>query len=207
MTTPRGRDMLALPMKRLYWIILVVVVVLAGLGVLLYTSMGGIGDGALVGINYPNSEDPTGYAVSRTAVYFNGEEVLGADPASFVVYDALHQAYAKDTKAVYFGTSVVAGADPATFAASDIYGGDAGHVYRAGIAFEGVDLQTFEALSVNYSRDANHVYYENSILEGADPETFEILNNYSAARDKNNVYEAGAIVPDADPETYEAVAD
>ncbi len=207
MTTLRAHDMLALPMKRLYWIILAVVVVLAGVAALVYTSIGGLGDTALVQINYPNSEDPTGYAVSRTAVFFNGEEIPGADPSSFVVYDALHQAYAKDATTVYFGTSVVAGADPATFAASDIYGGDAGHVYRAGIAIEGVELQTFEALSVNYSRDANNVYYENSVLEGADPATFEILNNYSAARDKNNVYESGAIVPDADPETYEATSD
>jgi flagellar basal body-associated protein FliL len=199
--------MLALLMSRLYWILLGAVVVLAGIAGLLYVSVGGFASNALVQIKYPNSEDLTGYAVNRTTVYFNGEEIPGADPMTFVVYDALHQAYAKDANAVYFGTDVVEGADPATFGASDIFGGDATHVYRAGIPIEGVDLQTFEALSVNYSRDANHVYYIVSILEGADSETFEVLNNYSAARDKNYVYESGEIVPDADPETYVAESD
>jgi hypothetical protein len=71
---------------------------------------------------------------------------------------------------------------------------------------EGLDVDSFEALSVQYTRDKKRVYFKAIspgaflviVLPEADPATFEPLA-FNLARDKNHVWLNDRIQPEADP--------
>lgn len=73
---------------------------------------------------------------------------------------------------------------------------------------EGLDVDSFEALSVEYTRDKDRVYFKVISpgvflvigLPEADPATFEPLA-FNLARDKNHVWLNDRIQPEADPST------
>lgn len=77
---------------------------------------------------------------------------------------------------------------------------------------EGLDVESFEALSEKYTRDKNHVYSKVISpgvflviqLPQADPATFEVLAP-TLGRDQNHVWLHERIQPGVDPDTVEIV--
>lgn len=134
----------------------------------------------------------TWYSKDTTHVYFAGNLVQGADPATFYVFpNSLKKTQevlglAKDKNHVYLDADTVHDADANSFMLVSAY----------------ADLNSYNS---SYAKDKNHVYMIGgdptvtiSIIPGADPATFQIVSSQSTydAEDKNHKYLQGQIVQD-----------
>lgn len=133
----------------------------------------------------------------------------GADPESFMV---LNERYARDKAAGYYITNrrlpceepetfqVVGywygrGQKPGWHIEESHYGKDSRKVYAYGVAIEGADAATFEAIGDEgkYFADTNRVYWEKLPIEGADRGSFTCASEVGqyCAYDRNRPYYAG----------------
>ncbi len=145
---------------------------------------------------------PTLYAMDGKKVFYRGNEIAGADPASFAPilvgadgkelgYEGFDDAtgesvregvYAKDNYAVYRGGRKLPDLDPKTVV-----------FYYANPGVDGPPLPLY--------KDKNAVYYQDRKLEGALPSNFKDVNGYYA-KDERHVYYFGEIIQEADPATF-----
>ena len=134
------------------------------------------------------------YSKDSTNVYIKTVDVGGiienADPKTFELLNPTDESsYTRDKSHVFFFGTKVKGADPAHFnALNERYGKDKNKAYLMEHPLEGVDLETFEALSENVwiAKDKNRVYYYGKIFEKADVKTFKLAPDLSCG--KNCVY-------------------
>lgn len=121
-----------------------------------------------------------GYTRDAANVFYKGEAIAGADPASFSVR-------------IY--------KDDATKGDTYVVARDRRHFYTGGTpTLDVADGDTFEELGRGYARDASRVYFLSRVVEGADPATFSAepvrgvkapRNDAPVVRDKNAFYQAG----------------
>jgi hypothetical protein len=135
------------------------------------------------------------FGKDKEKVYYNGDVINGADPATFVV---VHGDESKDKNNVYLDDKVVEGVDASSFRyLGDDYFADENSVYVSAIyklaIIPGAQPATFEALKGSiYSKDSQSVFCEKTydeavLVEGADPKSFSAL--YTVGSDKNFTYE------------------
>ena len=178
-------------------------------------------------INYPNttaldaspntfvlvSDDPTDnylyipsasvYAKDGSSVFFSGEKIIGADPASFEIIkdpSGTQTSFAKDKNNVYYGAHTVQRLfgrtlNPKTIVVfpSDIVTGET-------ILKDGMGVYRF-----SYNNDNSN--WTMTTISGTDPITFQPLYASSGEqsvfeKDKNNVYCHGSILVGADVQTF-----
>lgn len=126
------------------------------------------------------------YARDARTVFFSGEPVVGANPATFRPLENGEYAhsYGTDGKTVFMYTDPLPDADPKTFEIlwQTVYEGCA---------------------PKGYSRDAAHVYYATTTISNADPTTFEaLIGRYG--KDKNGYYRGAEFIgPTLDPKELE----
>ncbi len=121
-----------------------------------------------------------GYTRDAKRVYYQGDPIPGADPATFTV-----RVY--EGEAIKGDTYVVAR--------------DRRHFYTGGMATgELADGDTFEELGRGYARDSRRVYFLSRVVEGADPASFSTAvvrgargpsRGAAVVADKNRLYQAG----------------
>ncbi|WP_286607689.1 DKNYY domain-containing protein [Variovorax jilinensis] len=170
------------------------------------------------------SPPPSAYGRDKARVYFRGEPIGDADPATWTFID---REYARDKTRIYFRGKLVAGADPATWKvisaeyAQDKYGYYAlgrrvqgsgfvmldhnyaktdKEVFMSGIPLKVTDAPTFQAWrpSVGITRDKAHVYFRGVAIPGADVATFEQVDRY-LFKDRRAVYLEGRELEELDP--------
>ncbi len=151
------------------------------------------------------------YARDKNNVYHEDKIVIGADPKTFVLLNAM---YGRDKDHVYADGVLLSDADVSTFAPYSIINGQKGYyykdknwVYGAGVA---IDPSGFVLLSPEkneyipvYAKNTSSVYYGIQIA-GADVATFELVDraNEEEAKDKNRVYRGNAVLVGIDPVSY-----
>ena len=129
------------------------------------------------------------YAKDKERVFYDGIEVVGAAPSTFIPIEngAGRHSYGTDGTHVFYGPKKIEGADPTTFT----------------ILWETVYEGCRKAL---YSKDTQHVYvhtqeylpgagllYTTYIVPNADPKTFESLQD-PYGKDMNGYYKEGFYV-------------
>ena len=137
------------------------------------------------------------YAKDRNHVYFMGEILLNADPATFVLLDLDKSGlYAKDKDHVWmwFNRDFVNSVDLSTFTIlSETYGyaKDKNHVYLLGKILPNTDPATFVLLDKfgRYAKDKDHVYmgFNEAFVNNVDIPTFTVLDDHWS-KDKNQAY-------------------
>jgi len=170
------------------------------------------------------------YAKDLLKVYYQGNEISGAEPASFEV---LEYGYASDKNSfyqagksygensadyykLYYERRDISNCDTAkdkrknekTFVnLGNGYSKDDRCVYYFDYPIDKSRAASFEVLAGNYSRDKNYIYYtmpeKKAILrvENVIPNSFEILGN-DYARDKERIFFKSQIVDRADVKTF-----
>ena len=127
------------------------------------------------------------YAVDLVHAYADGQQIPGADAASFHV---VHGPYAADKADVYYGVHGI-GASPGTFRlVRDDWYRDATRLYFAGRCIGGMDpdsLQFF--LTIPWMRDRSDIYRGYTPVHAEEPNTFVPLS-YSWGRDAKAYYSA-----------------
>ena len=74
------------------------------------------------------------------------------------------------------------------------------------IKIDGVNIQTFQLLGLNYAKDKNNIYRWSNFITWADIESFIVLGDFSPyAKDKNNVYIWSKILTWADVSSFEII--
>ena len=120
------------------------------------------------------------YSKDKTAVFFLGFTIAGADPKTFLISSS---GYAKDQAAVYFGSKRINGANAATFEVYKendsvghdvVFAKDHSSVYMDDKKLGSADVLSFKVLGENYGSDRAHVFYKALIVKGADPNTFKV---------------------------------
>lgn len=167
----------------------------------------GVDVATLVGVEDP--ERGGLWMKDKNQVYWRGNIVEGANPATFMV---MSSEYGRDGDKLYYTYKYIPTGDPDTLKniVDDIgaYQKDKNNIYYIEGPFdEGpiiatADHATFRPINSYYAKDKVHVYYGNRIIEGADPETFVDLGEYGYSKDKNHVYLSGNIVEGKDPSTF-----
>jgi len=113
------------------------------------------------------------YATDGTSVFFEGNPLTAADPATFRVLDWRH-GFSNDAKYGYWKSSRI----------SD----DAAH---------------FEPLAASYSKDSHNVYHCGRVVVGADPATFAVINKATShARDQAHEYNLGRRIADVERQSH-----
>lgn len=127
----------------------------------------------IINKNYAKDAD----TVWLTLQFDPAGEILGADPATFVILPNQ-------------------GSSAGTFASTGSeYTKDAQHVYFLGSLLEGADPKTFVVLSARYGKDASNVYIMDKVLKNADVATFKASStNAWVGEDKNHLYDGGKVV-------------
>lgn len=152
------------------------------------------------------------YAADKHRVFFMGEEIPGADPATFRVVDFYigqdkNRAYKKGkstqikdyTKLTQIGRLMYS---------------DGTNIYDSEFhILPGSDASTFEHISDNWYKDNSHVWWSNILVEGANPTTFRPVtvtsyaggthSDFNYGKDENNVFFQDSIIQGADPESFE----
>lgn len=133
------------------------------------------------------------FQITDSIILYKGEEIVGADNASFVV---LSENYAKDAKMAYYCTesrnsqdyyttksrqiTYLKSADPTSFQlVGDQYSGvakDKNQGYIDGISFPITDYETFEIVDTKITKDRLHVYFKFNKVTGADASTFQNID-------------------------------
>lgn len=109
------------------------------------------------------------YARDKSAVYYDGRQIPGADPATFELLDR------KDGRTVHVNGNPIAGADPATFRVlAGAYAQDAGHVFYFADQIIDADAASFRVLNADFecTADEQRAYYRDTVIANADPGTF-----------------------------------
>jgi hypothetical protein len=99
------------------------------------------------------------YARDKNHVYWRGEIISNAEPASF---ELLAGRYAKDSEHVYLDLNVVEGADPKTFQklpGKEIWGRDGNDFYYGQEALHVSDPGSFMILNDGWAKDQHCYYY------------------------------------------------
>lgn len=125
-------------------------------------------------------------AKDKSYVYFDGQKVGGADPATIEVLNHESGYFFKDKNHVYFKNNLITNADPATFVVLACAEGDMGECY---------DYVT---------KDKNNVYVKGKISSIADANSMVFSDGLM---DKNNFYKVGTDgnlmpIPNINPSTY-----
>src|SRR3989344_3280253 len=131
---------------------------------------------------YESSDtDWSRFASDKNKVYFEGETIRSADPATFAL---LTGNYSKDRDSVFYATTTLDGADPSTFNvhASTRYGMDANAAFFFGKKILGADPASFVLINNDsrpyeyrdYAKDSTHVYYQGEVVEGLTPAQFSM---------------------------------
>lgn len=149
----------------------------------------------------PLSGGDGGYAADIHHVYYCGEILKGADPASFVNIDS--ECW-KDKSTVYCAAGIVKGADPRTFVVlKDGWFKDARRAYNETDPMQVRDPSSFESINFDWARDSKAYYADVTAntdrgeVVGADYSTFHILKG-SYARDRKNIYWGNRAIENAD---------
>jgi hypothetical protein len=126
---------------------------------------------------YESSDtDWSRFASDKNKVYFEGETIRNAEPATFSL---LTGNYSKDGDNVFYATTTLDGADPRTFNvhASTRYSMDANSVFFFGKKILGADVASFEFINNDsrpyeyrdFAKDKSRVYYQGEVVEGLNP--------------------------------------
>ena len=164
-----------------------------------------------------------GYSNVQGTVYFDGQELKGANSDSFGVLEmglpAIRTSpYAKDNQHVYYNGEKLKKVEAATFEAlalsrSSIYFKDQHNVfytedlYQKPEVVEEADPNSFEVIMEEYPdywRDSEKVFYAGKEIAGADPERFRPAPNADNHywHDGSTVYFEGDSLPDATPDNF-----
>lgn len=147
--------------------------------------LGGISDSVVL---IPSELKPTGanssYLISGDKVFTYGEEIEGADPASFTL---LEGGYAMDKGYIYYyyDEKILRKVTPTIMVNNEYLKHGEQVLYQGKVFSE--QASHFEIISDEYSKDLNHVYSHADIVKGMEPESFEILSSYFR-KDKNQAY-------------------
>ncbi|MBI4600044.1 DKNYY domain-containing protein [Candidatus Uhrbacteria bacterium] len=149
------------------------------------------------------------YARDANKVFFEGNIIKGADPATFT---HISGRFWIDKNHVFMQSSIVEGANPATFKVIDEkleWGMDDKDVYFLSVPI-GADAASFRILRPHWAKDNNYYYSDHGLIFDykikSDYNTFKILNE-SYATDINHAYYGGQRIDGADTETFEALND
>jgi hypothetical protein len=125
------------------------------------------------------------YAIDAERAYYEGRQVHGADPISFIPIEngRFTHKYARDKNNIYYKDTLISGADLDSFKI----------LWQQ--AYEGCIKGLY------YSKDKDRVYFKHQLVEEADPEAFETFFGFYA-KDKNGVYKNGVLQEGVDPETF-----
>lgn len=125
----------------------------------------------------------------KNAVYFFGEKLAGADPASFLHLDS---GYYADRNRIYWGNSPVPGADLASFEVigSSFIARDKKMVYRSGELLPGLDAPSLR-LIVHHPQgfqivsDKNGLYLNKTIFPRSQPGPVEVIDKLTVRSGAN----------------------
>jgi hypothetical protein len=149
---------------------------------------------------------------TKSHVYYRGDVLLDADPATF---EKLDDSFTRDRSHVWLGSSQISD-DPASF--QQIEGGGA-KTSTAAYCYDGRvisrDPAHFEILRfggkgtiLSFTKDSAAVYYMCRPIPGADAATFRRLDGYGGyARDDQHVYWQRDAMSIADPHTFRVLND
>jgi len=141
-----------------------------------------------------NSLKNDNYTTDDEYVYFKGEIVEGADPATLYApaYARGYEFHAIDKNNAYFFGRLIPNTDVQTYEFLDNeYSRDKNSAYFREFRLENSDPSTFEILGQSYSKDTNNVYYRSTRLVRAHADTFEITRGKYDAKDKYFSYNRG----------------
>jgi hypothetical protein len=157
----------------------------------------------------------TTFAKDAQRVYYQGQEIPGADPATLETLaddPSDWSRYVKDAGQVYHWGEIIPEADPATFEVLDYglnYARDNQQVYHAETAIAGADPATFELISISVGRDASD-YYANGIPLQIDLPSFTLLYEEGGGKiwayDETCYYYHDTCQPITDPANFEILS-
>ncbi len=152
------------------------------------------------------------YAADKYRVFFMGEEVLGADPATFKEVDFYvgqdrYRAYKKEMQ------SQIRDYTKLTRLGRLMYS-DGINIYDTNFhILPDADVSTFEHITENWYKDNQHVWWSNKLLQGANPKTFRPVTvssytgsthmDFNYGKDEKTVFFQDSIIKCADPESFE----
>jgi len=156
----------------------------------------------------PNVE----YGADASQVFFKGQLLRGADPATFEVVDSknfvsrdANNEYQKSRKTRNDGEQFVR--------LSSMYTRDINGIYAGKSRIQNADSDSFVLIDTSehkyssdcfYAKDKNYVYVNGDVVIGANPTTFATLGaNY--ATDQDNVYYREHCLENADSQTFQVV--
>ncbi|HTF97186.1 MAG TPA: DKNYY domain-containing protein [Cellvibrio sp.] len=151
------------------------------------------------------------YLVLPSSVFYDGQVVASADPATFSTVGQ----YGKDLNNVYFENEIVEWknesgsmifADTATFRRINTVYADKSNIYLdfgERVAFTNVNVDSFSNVAYHYYTDNTFIYYWGNEPQKmtADLSSFEPIN-YSYAKDENSVYFGVDTILNADPLSF-----
>lgn len=149
----------------------------------------------------------TFYGKDLAHVYYKGEIIEGADPATFSMFDRI---YTKDKSHIFFETKPISSLVE-TFHRIDSdgnlsYATDGENYYINDVAIKGKEIEILYP-SYGYARIDNNIFYRGKLVSGADAKTFVLSYPSSKiTKDKNHVFYNGNYIAGADPETFELIA-
>ena len=148
-------------------------------------------------------EPLSGYAKDDEKVYYNGQALDGADPATF---ELLQYGYSHDKNQAYYNGQLIDGMQGTNFQVlKDCYlGSDGIHLCNGLMFLPGSDAKSFHIIECGYYKDDNHVYLNGAILEQFDSKTFEVLG-WGYTKDINAVYCDLKLIEGADPASFEVL--
>lgn len=143
------------------------------------------------------------YARDRARVYFDGQPMAGADPASFQVL--ARPGYAKDRGHVYQLDHAISD-DPAHFELLEgSLSKDSAHVYWSDGTVFSDDPAHFAIVSNTeqylFTKDARTVHVNGKLVAGADTATFHVLAG-AYARDRQRIYYFTDVVANSDAASF-----
>lgn len=151
----------------------------------------------------------TDYKVHQDKVMYEGQEVAGADPATFQVLDDVD--YAKDARHVYVVGYRIKGADPATFRIIEApYARDATHLYCGNLPMKIGNIDEFQvvetsgAWSVSFDKSAI-VEYRHDFGSMDVTRDSPAVTGDAWGKDNRNWYFGPAIIEGADYESFRPI--
>lgn len=160
------------------------------------------------------------YAADKNKVYYDGEEVPMADPATFKTVDL---DVGQDKHRCYIGKTPTHIKD---YTKLEKIGRfmytDGTNIYNYTLDFKilpEADVHTFEYIAHNWYKDKNHVWWCSDLLPGADPRTFKPVDistyitgkikpygsDFYYGKDAEHVFYCDSIIPGADPSSFERI--
>ena len=149
------------------------------------------------------------YHKDKNHVYFNGIEIEGADPKTFLV---INHEYSKDKKNAYYNGKSVGERDYETFILLGDYTKDKNYIYFKNEEIKGIDKDSFKIIDNPYSKDKNYVYYKTKKVVDADIKSFIIIedskyydNDYY--KDKEHVFFRGKLLDGVNPNGFKRLGE